>query len=472
MDLEQFLQENGYEKSRFSNEELDEIEKGLAAGLTFEQVKLYADSKFSSKQMKNIRTGMEQAISIKENEQRKKDSEEFVRSLPKVFSDDQMAILNSGIYNGLSPYQIAVYANPNYTAEKMACIHNGFKYELTMEQTDAYKNFDVQEMYAIQNGFYCGMTLEQVEYMKSHARTADEMAQIVLCYKTNLSENQIDYVLSHAKDANEMYEIRQGFAEHLSMDQIKIYAENHLSSEKMSIIRYGLRNNLSKEQIQFVLDTDFSADKMAQLIHGFTNGLTMEQVEMYSKPEYNINQMYEIRTGIKNGLSEENIMSYAAPENDWGMMACIRENLEGNLPKEDLDHFLHGGFSKSQIREIAFGLSGELGLENIKLYADPKISSEKMEDLREKIEDIRNRYHSEYSNEKIENYAYAYKNGLSINQSEYLIESCKLEKDEISIIIKGMKLQNHPQNKSVNEKLAGIESKHGSTEKGNMRENR
>lgn len=134
-------------------------------------------------------------------------------------------------------------------------------------------------------------------------------------------------------------------------------------------------------------------------------------------------------------------------------MACIRENLEGNLPKEDLDHFLHGGFSKSQIREIAFGLSGELGLENIKLYADPKISSEKMEDLREKIEDIRNRYHSEYSNEKIENYAYAYKNGLSINQSEYLIESCKLEKDEISIIIKGMKLQNHPQNKSVMKSL-------------------
>ena len=123
---EKFIQECE-ESGKFDEAQMYEIFEGFFVNrLPMEQVKIYADTKFDSKQMKEIREGFKNKLTIE---------------------------------------QVKLYANPNFDDNQMYEIREGFENGLTMEQVKLYANpnFDDFQMYHIRDSFEDGLTIEEIK---------------------------------------------------------------------------------------------------------------------------------------------------------------------------------------------------------------------------------------------------------------------------------------------------------------------
>lgn len=117
---------------KYDIRQINEVFQGFQQGLTQEEVKLYADSKFKWEQMKQIRHGFENGL-----------IEEQVRLYadPK-FRWFQMYLIRTGFEYGLTMEQVRLYAKPEFSDRRMqeicqGLIRNELQCDSSGERTDA-----------------------------------------------------------------------------------------------------------------------------------------------------------------------------------------------------------------------------------------------------------------------------------------------------------------------------------------------
>ena len=137
----------------FDSYQIEQIRLGFEDGLSMEQVKIYADSRFDCEQMEEIRKGI------------------------------------IGIH-ALTTEQVNMYVNPKFDVNQMKEIIKGFHHGLTMEQIQEYAEpkFDSEQMQ------------EMREEAESH------LSEITTHYKGELGEfdyNRSDFVLLKDKDGGD-----------------------------------------------------------------------------------------------------------------------------------------------------------------------------------------------------------------------------------------------------------------------------
>lgn len=106
------------------------IERGLAHGLSIDEIKIYADPKN-----------------------------------PNKFNAKQMWEILVGFYNNLTREQINLYAKPEFDAEEMSIIESAFsEKDLTIEQVKLFAKpeFNADQMWAIRKGLTKGLSINEV----------------------------------------------------------------------------------------------------------------------------------------------------------------------------------------------------------------------------------------------------------------------------------------------------------------------
>ena len=123
---EQFIQECE-DSGKFNEDQMYQIRLGFKKGLTMEEVKLYADSKFRYGQMQEIYWG---------------------------FEDSDLTI-----------EQVKLYAKPEFKANQMHEIRSGFHNGLSIEQVKLYATteFDCNQMWKIKKDLMHGMSIDEVK---------------------------------------------------------------------------------------------------------------------------------------------------------------------------------------------------------------------------------------------------------------------------------------------------------------------
>lgn len=216
-----------YAKPEFNEYQMREIRCGFNEGLSIEQVSVYAKPEFTCVQMSEIESGFKKGLSI----------EQISMYAKPEFYDYQMNQICRGFKNGLSMEQVSVYAKPEFNSNQMKLIEDGFRNKLSMEQVKAYAKpeFDPNQMWEIENGL-------------------DE-------YK--LSIEQVGTYAKPEFDFNQMFEIRRGFINGLSMEQVGMYAKPELSANQIYAAMNGLRNGISTDKINDIINSGMSPEEMS-----------------------------------------------------------------------------------------------------------------------------------------------------------------------------------------------------------------
>lgn len=141
-------------KEQFTAAQAAQIKYGFNNGLTNDQIALYADPKYSWRQMCEIRLGLEHGLTQKQI---------AVYADPR-FNSGQMREIHWGLENGLSKEQVALYADPQFNTDQMDEIRWGLEDGLTQEQIALYANpqYTWEQMDEIRQGLEDGLTQEKV----------------------------------------------------------------------------------------------------------------------------------------------------------------------------------------------------------------------------------------------------------------------------------------------------------------------
>lgn len=135
----------GFRKGGINDEiRKDVIEKRFPE----EQIRVYADLKFTDIQLKEIRAAFENGLSMEQVK---------ILADPK-FNADQMHQIRWGLQDNLSQEQINLLANPEFNSLQMQEIRKGFAEGLSMEQVKAYADprDDFEKMAEIREGLKIG----------------------------------------------------------------------------------------------------------------------------------------------------------------------------------------------------------------------------------------------------------------------------------------------------------------------------
>lgn len=230
--------------------------------------------------------------------------------------------------------------------------------------------------------------------------------------------------------------ILDGFSRGLKPEQIALYAIPIYDYYKMRQIKYAVEDGLTKEQISMLLNPRYDDAQMIEIRLGLRQGLTIEQVKTYANIKYDFLQMEAKRTDLlyeklmeklssdtyqqisknrikeimyelRGGLSIEKAIKNAEKREEEERMEREKEK---NAKSEDETIRLKDmgvnvdeicsmlKFSKEklklfdfwQIREMQDGLKlvkeGELTIEDVLTYVDPKLTWEQMKEIRKGFE--------------------------------------------------------------------------------------
>lgn len=117
-----------YANPKFSSEQMKEIRKGLCLGLNMDQVSAYAKVEIPSEEMKKSYLKLKNQIV----------SESLGLKCETNFNFDQLVEINDGFARKLTVNQIRSYANPEFKADQMAQIRAGYVDGLSESQVKSY----------------------------------------------------------------------------------------------------------------------------------------------------------------------------------------------------------------------------------------------------------------------------------------------------------------------------------------------
>ena len=125
--------------------------------------------------------------------------------------------------------------------------------------------------------------------------------------------------------------------------------------------------------------------------------MTQEQLELFKKYEgtynYSREELDEISLAIEHNLTVEQVafMVKSSEETslkyDWQTMQLVRLCYEKGVEQKEIEELLNKNFNKEQLDEILEGLKNDLTIEEIKAYANPLWSVDKMKAMRLKLQE-------------------------------------------------------------------------------------
>lgn len=178
-------------------------------------------------------------------------------------------------------------------------------------------------------------------------------------------------------------QIEAGIRDRLTDEQIAVYASEHFSATQMLFIRrlYTLPNrNFTLKEVKLIANPDFSIGQMDIIKWGFNSNLSFEQVKIYASTKFTEDQMNVIRAGLEDYIQVE---QYADARFDAGQMEEIRIGLKSGL---DVSLYRNPDFDINQMFQIRLGLESKLPVEQIKKYANPRLSADDMFEYRKLLE--------------------------------------------------------------------------------------
>jgi hypothetical protein len=205
--------------------------------------------------------------------------------------------------------------------------------------------------------YYDELTEDQQKLIKKldddYVFNRAQISTIVYCLLDNFTDEQIKFIANPNFDAQLMRFIEIGFEKNLSKEAVALYSNPQFDYNQMRTILGALTDNgLSVEQVKVFATTKFDNFQMSVIRDGFINGYTMEQVKMYAKPAFDYDQMLYIYSGIRH-LGEEKTKLFANPGISAETMNQIFDDFEKNkLSIEDVKEKYKLASRKSKINRL------------------------------------------------------------------------------------------------------------------------
>ena len=237
-----------YREQDFDHMQLEEIEKGLEAGVN---VEIYADKKYMFLQMAEIRIGLEQKLDV-------------LPYLDEGYDWFQMREIRRGIHDGVD---VSIYLDKDMDYLVMREIRKGLLVGIDLRPY-CDKGYYKSVLREVRHAFTDGVNID--EYVEA-GYSSEQLEQIRLGLDSGVD---IKRYLNMLLSGSQMYEIRQGLEDELD---ISAYEDMHYNWMQMREIRLGLKSNVD--------------------------------VSIYCNKLYSHKQMREIRLGLEEGLD---VSAYAS----------------------------------------------------------------------------------------------------------------------------------------------------------------
>lgn len=354
---------------------------------------------------------IEDNFNIWQNMLQNKDIKAFINEIKcNEYSKEQIEVIREGFEIGLTPGEVNVYANPNYSVwvmreikyalsngvtidvvmkyanyrlEKMHQIYIGHKEGLSEEQIALYDNPKMlwQQMEQIRRGFEDGLTLEQVKTYADTEISHNKMREIRTAFKRGLTFEQIAVLNKPCFDDEQMKEIRKAFEEGLSFEQVLSFADPEYSAETMSWILIAYSEGYEQEKIDLMLDKRFETDQVIRIYKGMQCGLTLDNIKLYADPAYAFDQMDIIRMSIKQ-FGTENVNLYLNPKFEASAMEEIYKGMLQGYPPETIKSFAKEGIDGRKMYQLRMALK-DMTLERVEELANSNLTWEEVQNIRE-----------------------------------------------------------------------------------------
>lgn len=231
--------ENRPETEEFTKNQLDEIQKGIDAGI---DVTLYAKKDFLAIQMQQIRLGLQAGVQ----------AERYAKAEYDWF---QMEELRKGLEEGID---ISSFESPDISHDKMQQIRLGLSEGIDLS---AYKRL-----------------------------ASGVLKQMRLATKNDI--NIVPYIIV-GYDAEQLEAIREALEKGID---VKPWVQKEYRGIALQEIFAGLENGLD---VSAYAKIEYNWQQMREIRLGMEH---MVDIEQYNKPFYSFRQMQEIRIGLENGL--------------------------------------------------------------------------------------------------------------------------------------------------------------------------
>lgn len=228
-----------YEKEGFTRNQLEEIRKGMEAGV---DVTLYAKRGFLAIQMQQIRLGLMNGIK----------AEEYARMDYDWF---QMEEIRKGLEAGVN---ISAFASPDITFDRMQQIRLGLE---------------------------AGIDLSAYKFLG-----AGVLKQMRIAVQNHV--NIVPYIVT-GYDAEQLEVIREALEEEID---IAPWVQKEYRGIALREILIGLENGLD---VSAYAKVEYNWQQMRQIRLGIEH---MVDIEQYNNPFYSYRQMREIRKGLEAGI--------------------------------------------------------------------------------------------------------------------------------------------------------------------------
>ncbi len=237
----------GYSRDQFTNDQIEEIEKGIASGV---DVSLYAKPEFFAIQMHEIRLGLEEGISVKL----------YARPDYDWF---QMEEIRKGLLAGVD---IQKFAAPSISYDRMRQLRKGLMQGIDLY---SYRKLDAGILRQLRKAAVAKIRL--VDYI-NQGYNVEQLEQIRIALAKG--QNIAPY-LNRTFVGDSIREISHGLEDGLS---VGLYAKEEYGWQQMREIRIGMEERVD--------------------------------VGQYNHPYYDWRQMREIRLGLEDGLPVERYKSF------------------------------------------------------------------------------------------------------------------------------------------------------------------
>lgn len=242
-----------WEKQGFSQDQIDEIEEGLAAGL---DIFFYARKEYLAIQMRQIRFGL------------------------------------------LDHLPVEIYARPEYDWFQMEEIRLGLAERIDTTKYAA-PGITYDKMRQVRKGLQAGIDLSP--YLRLDAGVLRELRKAMLA-KVNI----VKYI-KEGYETEQLRQIRKALKKGLNIDP---YLKKEFRGASIEEISTGLKHGLD---VSTYARVDYTWQQMREIRLGLEK---RADVSMYANPYFGWQQMREIRLGLENGINVESYCSlmYTAAE--------------------------------------------------------------------------------------------------------------------------------------------------------------
>jgi len=349
----------------FNLSQMKEIHYGLV-NLNEQEIKLYANPKFNSSQMAEIRRGLQEEIDI----------EKVKKYAVKELSHKHMEIARIAIENKIDIDKMIQYIKEGFKPDQLyrildaMLIHGGKDVDLV-----ANKNYSAEYMKVICKYLNRDMDVDIIKKWIASNFTARQLDFVLeTIYKYGLSDNKLKIFANPKYEVNQMEAIVDGLVGGLSIKAVKVYANPEFDSEQMSEIRSALQySELSIEKIKPYIKSEFESEQMSIIFNGLREGL---DVTSYALTCFDYEQMHWIYTGLSSGID---ITLYAKSYYTSKQMEQIYVALKAGYDKEKLHIIANPDLSSIQMSLIRQIFKKYNDTEKVRSTLNSDITAEKLE---------------------------------------------------------------------------------------------